>query len=111
MPETEVSYPECEKLSRESDKRATLSVFMEVLSERGLVIAEYHKHTDECVTSDEENAEALERDDFPSAYHCGYREDDLYPIHKRIEDLIMDFLGIDQKKLEEERRAMLDAMR
>ncbi len=37
--------------------------------------------------------------------------DTLVPISKRHESVVMDSFGIDQNKLEEERRAMLDELR
>lgn len=79
----EIPCPECEKLAAVSKESQPIGVFLEWLQgERGIVLAEYD-------------------DD----------EEDLVPVHIRIENLLAEFFEIDLNKVEEERRALLESIR
>lgn len=77
----ETTFPEHEKLKAHQDEARTVGDFIDWLNCEGILL---------CA-----------RDDY----------DELYPIRKRIEDIIGDFLEIDPKKLEQEKRRMLDEIR
>lgn len=47
--------------------------------------------------------------DYVLAEYCT-DDDNLYPTHSSIETLLADFFGIDLKKIEEERRAILKSL-
>ena len=54
----------------------------------------------------------VEREQPLELYQWDSRNDSYaVPCPDKPEDLIMEYLGIDQKKLEDERRAMVDSMR
>lgn len=74
-------YPECEKLSAVSDERRTLSEFFEWLESRGMLLCTYEP-------------------DFQIPW----------PVTKSNDTLIYEFLEIDPKKLDQERRAMLASL-
>ena len=75
-------YPECEKLAIYQIERMAIIHFLEWLAEEhGAEIAHYLDESD-----------------------------DLFPLGVSKDNLALTYLGIDPKKLEEERRAMLDAL-
>lgn len=78
----EIETPECDKLAEVHHERVTLAEFLEWLSGQGLWVAE----------------EATLR---------GY----MVPTGRNLDSLVLQFLGIDEAKLEAERRALLDALR
>lgn len=75
-------YPECEKLSRMREQQMVLVGFLDWLEEQGLVLA---------------------------TMHGSYSK--LTPSSRKPNDLIMEYLKVDQGRLEKERRAMLDVIR
>lgn len=76
----------CEKLNSVGDERRTLNEFLEWLeTEQGIALCN------------------REQTDSGFAKH-GYYE----PIRKKHEELVFEFLEIDPKKLEDERRAMVE---
>lgn len=75
-------YPECTKLSDHAGERRTVTEFLEWLEAQGLHLCEYSPGSNF------------------GTYHRTMKSHDA---------LVMGFLEIDTKKLEEERRAMLDA--
>jgi hypothetical protein len=77
-------YPMCEKLSDNADERRTVNEFLEWLQEKGIWLCD--------------------RDQ-------GSNFADYRPITKRADDLLLEFLEIDPKALEAERRAILDEQR
>lgn len=77
-------YPMCTKLSESSDERRTINDFVEWLQQKGIWLCDR-----------EEGSNFAE-----------YR-----PIAKRSDELVMEYLEIDTKKLEEERRAILAEQR
>lgn len=80
------TYPECERLREAHPTRVKLVEFMEWLTENGLTICT-HEPT-----------------------HFESRGGTYYQTTEQVDDIALRFLGIDQKKLESERRAMLDAL-
>jgi hypothetical protein len=78
-------YPEHDKLHQVADKSQAIGQFLDVfLGEKGLVLAEYN--------GDDERPR-------------------LYPATVRIDLLLAEFFDIDLKKIENEKRAMLETMR
>lgn len=74
-------FPEHEKLRARQYDASLLSGFIDFLAEQGWELAQMDKHGD------------------------------LWPIHKRPEEIIGMFLGIDPKKLEQEKQQMLNEIR
>lgn len=92
-------YPEHDKLAKVKDKSQTCGQFLDWLESDGRILCKYHKHTDDC---------GVDRWGHPD---CGYSEESLVPIHTSIEDLLAEFFQIDRKKLEQEKRQMLNEIR
>jgi hypothetical protein len=80
----ESKYPECEKLSAVGGDRRTIASFLEWCETKGLELR---------------------------ARSAGVNFDGWDPLHKSQDSLILEFLEVDENKLETERRAMLDAIR
>lgn len=78
-------YPECEKLGRVHEQIVAITQFMEWLSGKGVILGE--------------TKEVIE--DFAGFYPC----------RKGIIELLNEYFDIDPKKLEKERRAMLEELR
>jgi hypothetical protein len=76
-----VKYPEHEKLKTHQAEASILGRFIDFIGEQGWELAEFHK------------------------------DEQLWPICKRPDEIIGLFLDIDPKKLEAEKRAMLDEVR
>jgi len=77
--------PECDKLMMVQDKSHAIGEFLEWLqAEKGVQLAYY--------SEDKET------------------RDELFPLHQSTEELLAEFFDIDLKKVEEERRAMLERM-
>lgn len=88
-------YPELEKVEQIQDKSQPVGEFLEWLTtERGIVLAQYHKHTEKCYGIDE-------------FYKCGFNDDLLYPCRIGIEKLLAEFFHIDLDKVEMERRQLI----
>ncbi len=80
-----MSYPEHEKLQKIQDKTQTVGEFLDwLVNEREVVLAKWID---------------------------GTLEERLAPINPSIQDLIAEFFGVDQNKLEAEKRAMLKVCR
>jgi len=60
---------------------------------KGLTLAKYHRHDDRC--------------DQDGERRCGLRQDELIPVPFSIKSLLAEFFGIDESKLEDEKRAIL----
>lgn len=86
-------YSEHEKLHEIKDQSQTISEFFDWLGSKGLLICKYHKQV----------GSTLGQGEFQEA---GY-----YPETPSIQILLTDFFDIDQKKLEEEKKDMLDDFR
>lgn len=81
-------YPESEKLSAKREHRQVINSFLEWLDEeKGYLLAEW------------------------SPPEEGGRDQELFPVYVGFDNLVMEYLGVDTKALEKERRAMLEAQR
>jgi hypothetical protein len=93
-------YPECEKMSRAREEGSQkIGEFLEWLETQGI-----HLVTE---LTDEQLEELADGDD--PGLDCEWRH--YRQCMKTREQLIADFFGIDLKKVEEERRAMIEALR
>lgn len=95
-------YPECEKLLKISAERNAQEALLEWLGEHGYTIAQErcpHGRLPEDMVN------------CPESEYCrtGQQETGLWPVIVRHEDLLMEFHGIDMRKVEQERQAMLKA--
>ncbi len=105
--EKQPRYPEHEKLKRVHDRSQACGEFIEWLSsEKKIQLGQRHRHTDECYQKVEVKFFGM-RDQLT----CGMLEDNLYLAAESVVDLLAEFFEIDQKKLEEEKRTMLDIQR
>jgi hypothetical protein len=75
-------YPNCEKLSEHHDRRHHILEFFEWLGEKGMFLAEWEGQSDR-----------------------------LTPKHSSIDHLFMQYMEIDEKELENERRSILEEQR
>lgn len=75
-------YPEYDKLAKISDQTQAIGEFMDWLADDGVFLARH-----------EENSKYA------------------WPIHRPITDLLAEWAGIDQNKIEAEKRQMLEAIR
>jgi len=89
------TYPEYEKLKAISDKSQAIGDFLEWT--RG-TLCEVHHHSKDC----------RGRGRVPE---CGLSEGEFTPIRRSIIDQLAEHFEIDQQRLEDEKRAMLDELR
>jgi len=80
-------YPEHEKLKLVSSSSHTIAFFLEWLGAQGIALCERYVNPE------------------------SGRDGEYVRVRKSTEDLLASYYGIDLKKIEEEKRAMLDAMR
>lgn len=92
------NLPEHDKLRAVSDKSQAIGQFIEWLQDRGIVLARYHEHEESCYDEGEIRV-------------CGTRAGDLVPDYSTIETRLAAYFKIDLKKLEAEKRALLDEVR
>lgn len=96
MPNRSVDTPECEKMQAVKGESQAIGEFLDwMTSSKGYVIAEYPK--------------ALK-----VLHHHALQTqvgDELLPIHTRIEELLAEYFNIDLKKVEKEKRALLEEQR
>jgi len=110
-------YPEHEKLSNCREKSQAIGEFCEWLqSEKGIFLAQRHKHNDDCWGTVEVEVPLALGGTYgqtrPSRQlTCGYNESQLRHICVRLEDLLAGFFDIDPRKLEQEKRDILDECR
>lgn len=94
---TQPKYPLHEKLKAHQHEAAVLGEFLDMLDERGLVLAKWHEHTDNCDNDDGDRA-------------CGLRNE-LYDLGVPSKtELIGFYLEIDPKELSAEKDAMYDEL-
>jgi hypothetical protein len=115
------NYPEHNKLQARRQESLTVSEFLDFLRDRGLHIAKYHEHGDQCEWSERDlicdnifshhiHGERCYRERV--ARRCGLGDEVLYDHDTpRNEELIGLFLDIDPKKLSAEKSAMVDELR
>lgn len=97
-------YPECEKLRKVAAQSQACGEFLEWLRRQGMVLAKYHEHEG----SRAERNGCWQKD---GGRHCGYSDGDLELVHESVESLLARNFGVDLKKVEQERRAMLAELR
>jgi hypothetical protein len=114
-------YPEHEKLSKVSDKSTACGQFVEWLAEKGILLARRHEHTPECYEDHRCGRDCAydacgrqpggSRD--TKIRTCGMLTEHpaLYRIYEPLTKLLAEFFDIDEKKIEVEKRAMLDDLR
>lgn len=109
----QASSPECDKLAAAAPQREALSEFLEWLGETyGAALCQMHKHSADCMAPHEHDELCPRRCAKLTEQVCGGIEGMYYPmVPSNREQLIFEFLGIDAKKLEEERRALLEHAR
>jgi hypothetical protein len=119
-----MSY-EHDKLNAVADKSQVIGEFLDWLSwEKGITLATQHKHDEHCTCSDEwhgyRDSRPLATTGCPacggSPWHpgklCGYTDGQLQPAYRfSIEDWLAEFFEIDLEKIEQEKRAMIEALR
>ena len=104
------TYPECGKWG--SKERHAISQFLEWLrEEKGVLLCQRHKeHTDDCFIPHEHNDMCT-----PSLFPCPKTtqmcvgRDQLFETCERDDQIVMEYLEIDSRELESERRAMIEA--
>lgn len=111
--EVKSKYPELDKLSALKGKTQTLGEFLEWMGEQGLFLARNHKHNVGCVGGSKADLE-VERGRLVikpmspmKQAQCGYSENDMEYINSQPNAVIATFFGLDEDKMEEERRSML----
>jgi hypothetical protein len=96
-----MKYPEHEKLKVIAHLSQSNFDFIEWLgAEKGYRLCRAHEHTEDC-----------EPDPSRFGYTCGLSEGEYYSILPSIRDLLAEFHGIDLKKIESEKEAMLEELR
>ena len=92
---TQPACPECEKLHAIHEQSQKCGEFIEWLQQtKGIWFAKPHEHTDECY----DKGFAM----------CGLRKDELSVVALDTQKTLAEFFEIDMKKVEEERRALLE---
>jgi hypothetical protein len=95
-------YPELEKVEAMRERSQPAGEFLDwLVNERGIILAQYHKHSDHCYTPD--------ADGDPELHCCS--EDVLIPCRIGIEKLLSEYFHIDLEKVEQERRQLLEDVR
>ena len=107
------SYPEHEKLAKVVGLSQTCGEFLDWVRER-YALARAHLHTEQCYMAMRTDIDALgtvvERTRVRRTVPmCGIADSAYLPENPSTHDLLMGFFEIDGKKLEEEKRAMLEA--
>lgn len=93
-------YPEHDKLSAIKDFSQKIGEFLEWLKyEKRLTLCRVHEEHDSSCYNEEDDLD------------CGLREGDYFPVYVRDTDLLAEFFDIDQNRLENEKRAMLEECR
>jgi len=91
-------YPEHDRLQSVKESCKTIGDFLSWLQEeQSVVLAKSHKHNGNCI----EDGERV----------CGVENDSLVPVFCSIPEWLAQYFGIDETKLEAEKRAMLDVLR
>lgn len=96
-------YPEHEKLKAVKPQVDAVASFLEYLDAEHLRICKPHEHTDDCYG--ESWVPGIKM------LVCGFLAEGYEPVRKRIEEWLAEHFEIDQNKLDDEKRAMLDELR
>jgi hypothetical protein len=97
------TYPEHEKLRAIQDQSQKCGEFFEWLTgTKRYTVGEYHRHDESCT---EDGTKGVGR------FTCGSSTSVLYPVSCNTRKLLAEFFEIDEAKLEDEKRAMLAALR
>lgn len=92
-------YPELEKMKSVRGKSQALGEFLDWLrEEKSVCLAKPHRHSGSC------------RDPEESFLVCGVEDGELLPFHYSMERLLAEFFGIDLRKVEAERTAIVQAI-
>lgn len=95
MPKT----PELDKLKVLHGTSQVIGQFIDwVLHEKHILFCNSHEHTENCFDQADKRI-------------CGRPEGDLAPIHVNIEAILAEYFGIDLKKVDQEREAILEEFR
>ena len=117
------NYPEHDKLSKISDESQLVGEFIDWLQDKGYTICKFQEAGTNGepyrIPATEEDIDALEfrweRDDARAGgiLNPAYESwgDHFFPIHRGIQSWLAEFFGIDQEKLEDEKRQMLERLR
>ncbi len=90
--------PELERLGKVKEKSQEIGNFLESLSTQGLIICQRHKHNKGCKDEVGDNM-------------CGYNGEEDVPVMIATEQLLADYFNINLKKVEEEKRKILEDIR
>jgi hypothetical protein len=119
----EPKCPECERMRAASSTSQAQGEFLDWLQqEKHWSLCATHRHTEECYTLGLKPKELVAlhgrfmdtteqaKGRFNSA-QCRFREGQYLPVSFQMESLLAEYHGIDLKKVEKERRALLDYVR
>ena len=106
-------YPEHEKLAKVADVSQVCGEFLDWVRAR-YALASAHIHTEQCyramMTVSDAFGTVIERTRVRRTVPmCGFADSAYLPENPSTSDLLAEFFEIDGKKLEEEKRAMLEA--
>lgn len=94
---------EIEKMESVQEKSQSIGSFIEeFLREKGVILAKYHKHTEEC------HVFGKKRYDTPQ---CGITNQQPIVFRYNIERLLAEYFNIDLDKVEGEKRKILEEIR
>lgn len=123
IPTTTVSYPEHEKLAKVKDRSQAIGEFLDwLMNEQGAFLCKHHTHDEGCECADNWHVEVKYGDTLrcPTCdsgrrlrrrHVCGMLELYPNPVHRTIQDWLAAYFDIDQGKIEQEKRDMLEAVR
>ena len=93
-------YPEHARLKAVATQSQTVGTFLDWLrDEKGISLAVQHKHADSC------------KEDGERYNNCGYSEGEYMPAFATTRGLLAEFFEIDERKIEDEKLAMLAELR
>jgi hypothetical protein len=102
--EDEVIYPELEKMRKVQQKSQLIGEFLDWLNyEKKVQLGRFHEHTEDCYDGWDEDDDDIRI--------CGMGEGELMLLNTSYENLLAEFFDIDLKKVDKERRALLDEIR
>jgi hypothetical protein len=115
--------PECEKMVKVRAQSQAQGEFLDWLqAEKEWTLCVPHRHTDECFTLGLAPKQLVKQygqylsvgEKADGRFHtpqCGLQDRQFLPVSFTMEQLLADFHGINLKKVEKERRALLDFVR